>query len=346
MCGDGVSPDTPTSLQHSDERRRSVGEHGHRDALVAAEQHGAGDRGRPELLADLVEHGVERAAACGRTAGSAAPRRRRRGCRGSARAACSPSSIDALRALPSSPRAMARTTASRRSARASVCDRVMRVKSSKRSRSVTRARRPGRRAQPAGDAVDEADAARRRARSADRGERPRARCEPIEPRAAPAATGRGSRLRAERVEVRARRHDRAWRSSAASAQAGHVADGVDAAGVQLVGGLGARRPTAARPAAGGGTPARRRAARPAARRAWPPRWRPWPGTWCGRRRRVIGRPTRSRTVARAAGRRSRPACPTIRRSPPTSRNASSIEMPSTSGVVSSNTSNTALLASV
>ena len=37
--------------------------------------------------------------------------------------------------------------------------------------------------------------------------------------------------------------------------------------------------------------------------------------------------------------------PETRRSPPTSRNASSIERPSTSGVVLSNTSNTALLAS-
>ena len=38
------------------------------------------------------------------------------------------------------------------------------------------------------------------------------------------------------------------------------------------------------------------------------------------------------------------ACRTTRCSPPTSRNASSIEMPSTSGVVSRKTSNTALLA--
>ena len=38
--------------------------------------------------------------------------------------------------------------------------------------------------------------------------------------------------------------------------------------------------------------------------------------------------------------------PDTRRSPPTSRNASSMEMPSTSGVVSSNTANTALLASL
>ena len=59
---------------------------------------------------------------------------------------------------------------------------------------------------------------------------------------------------------------------------------------------------------------------------------------------VIGRPTRSRT-----SRRSRAAIsfgvPAIRPSPPTSRNASSIESPSTSGVVSSKISNTALLAS-
>ena len=59
---------------------------------------------------------------------------------------------------------------------------------------------------------------------------------------------------------------------------------------------------------------------------------------------VIGSPTRSRT-----SRRSRAAIsagePAIRSIPRTSRNASSIDSPSTSGEVSSNTSNTALLAS-
>jgi hypothetical protein len=58
---------------------------------------------------------------------------------------------------------------------------------------------------------------------------------------------------------------------------------------------------------------------------------------------VIGSPTRSRTSAR-----SRPAIsagvPRIFSSPPTSRNASSIEMPSTIGVVSRKTAKTALLA--
>jgi hypothetical protein len=58
---------------------------------------------------------------------------------------------------------------------------------------------------------------------------------------------------------------------------------------------------------------------------------------------VIGSPTRSRTSAR-----SRPAIsagvPRIFSSPPTSRKASSIEIPSTIGVVSRKTANTALLA--
>jgi hypothetical protein len=58
---------------------------------------------------------------------------------------------------------------------------------------------------------------------------------------------------------------------------------------------------------------------------------------------VTGIPTRSRTSCRR-----RPAIcdgmPAIRRRPPTSRNASSIESPSTSGVVSRKTSNIAVLA--
>ena len=60
---------------------------------------------------------------------------------------------------------------------------------------------------------------------------------------------------------------------------------------------------------------------------------------------VMGRPTRSRTSLR-----SRAAIctgvPETRRSPPTSRNASSTEIGSTSGVVSRKTSNTASLARV
>ena len=52
----------------------------------------------------------------------------------------------------------------------------------------------------------------------------------------------------------------------------------------------------------------------------------------------------------AHSRRSRPAIsagvPAIRRIPRTSRNASSIDIPSTTGAVSSKTANTALLAAV
>jgi hypothetical protein len=59
----------------------------------------------------------------------------------------------------------------------------------------------------------------------------------------------------------------------------------------------------------------------------------------------MGRPTRAATFRRSPTAISR-AVPETRRSPPTSRNASSIDRPSTRGVVWSNTSNTALLASV
>ncbi len=59
---------------------------------------------------------------------------------------------------------------------------------------------------------------------------------------------------------------------------------------------------------------------------------------------VIGSPTCSRTRARSRTAISRGE-PAIRRIPRTSRKASSIEMPSTRGVVSSKIANTALLAS-
>ena len=58
---------------------------------------------------------------------------------------------------------------------------------------------------------------------------------------------------------------------------------------------------------------------------------------------VTGRPTFSRTSRRNCAAIS-VGVPEISRSPPTSRNASSIDSPSTKGVVSLNTSNNALLA--
>ena len=60
---------------------------------------------------------------------------------------------------------------------------------------------------------------------------------------------------------------------------------------------------------------------------------------------VIGRPTRSRTSRRRRAAIST-GVPAIRRMPRTSRNASSIDSPSTTGDVARKTSNTALLASL
>ena len=58
---------------------------------------------------------------------------------------------------------------------------------------------------------------------------------------------------------------------------------------------------------------------------------------------VMGRPTRSMTSRRSPTAISS-GVPEMRRNPPTSRNASSIDSPSTTGVVCRNTSKTALLA--
>ena len=46
-----------------------------------------------------------------------------------------------------------------------------------------------------------------------------------------------------------------------------------------------RHPTAGAPAADAETPVHGPAVPAAGRRAWPPGWRPWPGTWCARCRR-------------------------------------------------------------
>jgi len=59
---------------------------------------------------------------------------------------------------------------------------------------------------------------------------------------------------------------------------------------------------------------------------------------------VIGKPTRSST-SRRSRRAISTGVPTLRSIPRASRNASSIDNPSTSGAVSSKTRNTALLAS-
>ena len=104
-----------------------------------------------------------------------------------------------------------------------------------------------------------------------------------------------------------------------------------------------RPPRAAAPAAGAGSRVRCRRAPPTVRPVWPRRSRPSPGTWSWPTPTVIRRPTFSST-----SRRSRIAIsvgvPDTRPSPPTSRNASSMDTPSTCGVVSRNTSKTSLLA--
>ena len=60
---------------------------------------------------------------------------------------------------------------------------------------------------------------------------------------------------------------------------------------------------------------------------------------------VMAKPTRSRTARRSSVAMATGG-PETRPRPPTSRKASSMDSPSTSGVVSSKTANTALLASV
>ena len=102
----------------------------------------------------------------------------------------------------------------------------------------------------------------------------------------------------------------------------------------------ARHPRAAPPATDAETRARHPAARRAARPAWPRRSPPWRGTSSLPRPPSSGaRPARAHRPA--AARRSRRGDPNTRSIPRTSRNASSIDSPSTSGVVSPNTPNTA-----
>ena len=173
--------------------------------------------------------------------------------------------------------------------------------------------------------------------------RPSACCDPIERRRRPTCTGRGSRLCAS-----------AWRwrpdarpsiaTSTISARPRDLADGRDAAIVELCGG---HRPDAPEPldrerveegrlavgrhdqqTVGLGDPARHL------------------GEELGAGHADGDRQTRPARARRCRNRAAISAgVPETRLNPPTSRNASSIDSPSTSGVVCSNTSNTALLAS-
>ena len=106
----------------------------------------------------------------------------------------------------------------------------------------------------------------------------------------------------------------------------------------------ARHPTAARPAADGGSRARRPGGTTSRPFGFATALATFARNFVRAMPTVIGSPTssriRSRKRAAICG-----GCPASRSSPRTSRNASSIESPSTSGVVSSKTAKTALLAS-
>ena len=172
-----------------------VGEHRHGRARVAAEEHGAGDGRAAEPLADVVEGGVERAAAwrverqreldgvvvvevgdgdaderealaarswAARGASSPADRRR-----GSCRCARWPS----------------------QGVRAGGPGEVVEAQAQHDG-----AADPAGGAHPAGHPVDETRRAMASMSRGERGCRPSARCDPIERRRRPTATGRGSRL--------------------------------------------------------------------------------------------------------------------------------------------------------
>ena len=263
----------------------SVREQRHRQALVAAEQHGAGDRGRSEARR-APRRARRRARRCRDASNGSASwtRGRRRGCRRDADER-EPLALDQRqRGREQLPRGDEDRLRSARS-RAAACATGSRARS---RRSAAAGRRCGRR-RPAArirrvTRSTSADERRRRSSSGDVGARPSARCEPIE-RAAPADLHRPRiAVVGERVEVAARARGRASRRARLGEPRRPRRRSRCPRVVQLAARSPARRPRAARPGAGGGRRARRPAARRAGRRAWPRRSPPWPGTWSARRR--------------------------------------------------------------
>ena len=228
---------------------------------------------------------------------------------------------------------MTRMASVRAVAPAIVCDRVARVKSSKRRRrttvrptrfafrmrSVTRSTRPT-------STVSSS--------SADRRRRPSARCEPIEPRRRLACTGRGSRLwaRACRCRPEARPSMATRVASSNSATCPTVAIPTLRSFIAVAG------PTPQRRSTGSGW--RKASSFPGGTRSSPSGFATPLATLARNFVRatptVTGMPTRSRTSRRRRWAISM-GVPAIRRIPRTSRNASSMERPSTSGVASSKT---------
>ena len=263
-------------------RARSVRQHRHREARVAAQQHGASHGLRSEPAPHLVERLVEASPRSGSN-GSASWTRPsssrfvdRDADQGQARAR---SSAWRRRAAPASRPGWSRSAAV---ARRSVCERVAREKSSNRSRSTTV--RPTRRAARIRRVTRSTSADQHRV---DLGRRPRPAAQrPLRPDRAPAATcapaaGRGSR----RARAGAAGRPSEQRHQRRLAERGDLADRRDPAVVQLV-----RRHRADAPQPldrqrmqERQLPVGRR--RPAGRPAWRPRWPPWPGTSSARPRR-------------------------------------------------------------
>ena len=228
-------------------------------------------------------------------------------------------------------------------ANGSVCDRVAREKSSKRSRRTTVRADALRRAQPARDAIDERRRAPRRpprpssasarAHAARRSSRAGGRLAPAAGRDCARARAGAGRPRGRAATTSASSPSRATWPTVAIPRARSFRDVTGPTPQSRSTASGCRNASSR----SGGTTSRPSGfATPLATlarnfvRATPT---------------VIGSPTRSSTLrfsrTRDLGRRRRRAA----RIPRTSRNASSIERPSTNGVVSSNTRYTALLAS-
>ena len=165
-------------------------------------------------------------------------------------------------------------------------------------------------------------------------DRPSARCDPIERRRRPVAHGPRIAVVGQRVQVAARGPSE-HRRPACSRRRGRARRRSSGRGCVASPRSPGRRPRAARPAAGAGTRARSSGGTTSS------------PSGLATRARHLGQELRARDAHRdrqadlladaAAQRapRSRPASPRSRSSPRTSRNASSIDSPSTSGVVSS-----------
>ncbi len=223
-----------------------------------------------------------------------------------------------------------------------VWEQVARVKSPNRSRSVIVRPDPVGAAHPPGDPVDDGDEdgveVGRGAGSA-----PRALCDPIDRRRRPTSTGRGSRLWARACRCRPEASP-SMATRASSLEPGHLPTVTMPRPCSLAAVFGPT-PTAAAPGAGGGSRARRRAARPAGRRAWPPPLATLARNLVRATPTVIARPT-SRAPLAAGRRRCRPAtrrCAAARRRRGTPRRSTG---PRPAASCRSNTAKTAFDASV